>query len=512
MNKPDKAGEPSIEEILASIRRKSSEGPAASQSAGGEPPVAPADKPFGASAPPPPGEAPPALLDRLNGMTRGDATAGGEAQAAASNGAKRPMSFDQDLADMFDEPAPAAASPAAPKPEMRVAPDLGSFTAQPPPAVETASAPPVAAEPPAFDAPSPRVAPAPFGAGFGTADGAAQAPKPPAYGFPPLTKRGGFYPRSEPQLPPMPATGAGDAAASPASSSSSTHQDSGAPAVSGDSARISDLGSLVPAAATGRGVHTPRSSFGSPPLGGSGTDTLSRDPLVPNGEGLNGASMNGAGRVLPELDAKSPSAPPSSAPPAGFATPSLKMPSAGLKPEAASMSSPTSAMPGSPRANGGLSPSANPFAASPALERAPVPDAPKPLVADKDLSLASTSETAATQALDALALGLAASQTKPEPRLAAPSLRVPSPDAPSQAPVKPVSEGGAVEAPAPAAVSAAPAPASAARSFEDVVSDMLRPMLQKWVQENMPRIMEKALRSEMQRTLGPGGKPPGSAS
>ena len=55
--------------------------------------------------------------------------------------------------------------------------------------------------------------------------------------------------------------------------------------------------------------------------------------------------------------------------------------------------------------------------------------------------------------------------------------------------------------------SAAPVPASHPRTLDDMVSDMLRPMLEKWVDTNMPRLMEKALRPPSTKDAGP---PPGS--
>ncbi len=42
------------------------------------------------------------------------------------------------------------------------------------------------------------------------------------------------------------------------------------------------------------------------------------------------------------------------------------------------------------------------------------------------------------------------------------------------------------------------------RTLEDAVADMLRPMLQKWVADNMPRIMERALRTEVGSGKAPG--------
>jgi cell pole-organizing protein PopZ len=47
---------------------------------------------------------------------------------------------------------------------------------------------------------------------------------------------------------------------------------------------------------------------------------------------------------------------------------------------------------------------------------------------------------------------------------------------------------------------------ASAKSLEEMVADMVRPMLQQWIAENMPRIMEKALRVEVAKSLKPGGK------
>jgi cell pole-organizing protein PopZ len=41
-----------------------------------------------------------------------------------------------------------------------------------------------------------------------------------------------------------------------------------------------------------------------------------------------------------------------------------------------------------------------------------------------------------------------------------------------------------------------PAPA---RTLEDAVADMLKPMLQRWLSDNMPRIIERALSIEASR-------------
>jgi len=52
-------------------------------------------------------------------------------------------------------------------------------------------------------------------------------------------------------------------------------------------------------------------------------------------------------------------------------------------------------------------------------------------------------------------------------------------------------------------------PEAPVRTLEDAVADMLRPMLQQWVAENMPRIIERALRTEVASTVRPGSKPSG---
>jgi len=118
------------------------------------------------------------------------------------------------------------------------------------------------------------------------------------------------------------------------------------------------------------------------------------------------------------------------------------------------------------------------------------------------------SSAAAHQALDALAQGLAASA------------------AANSAPVEPVSPAipltPVFEAPEPE-FRAQPAPSSSTlpaplaspgsmpvnRTLEDAVADMLRPMLQQWVADNMPRIIERALRTEVAKSVKPGHKPPG---
>ena len=460
MNRPDKPGELSIDEILASIRQKTSEASEAMRAAPDATPdeKAPAAHNSGDSPPPPPPpEAPTALLDRLNGVLKTGPLAGG------ANGSKRPLPFDQDLADMLDEPGTTGMASAAPKPEMRVTPELGSLGAKPPPTSDApAGAAPAASPSPQLVPSAPLVPPPPFG----RVDVEGAPPRPQSYGFPPLTKRSGFYPpqRSEPVLPPLGGE-SGTPRAAPASAPSPSAGVS-APSVSGPEAgsRLPDFGSLVPGDAVGRDAPAPDKAFGVAPR--------------PVADGPLDEAAKSIGRVLPELDAAAPltrvdpvAPSPLSAPAASF-IPSVAAAPASAKPEASERAAPAVARAAEDR----------PSPATPREGRAPAAAAED----DKD---------AAAQALDALAQGLAAATAKS--------------DTPAVA-LKPVPEtaGGAE-----AASSAAPAAGGAAapvRTLEDAVADMLRPMLQQWVQENMPRIMEKALRVEMAKTLGSGTKPSGS--
>lgn len=76
---------------------------------------------------------------------------------------------------------------------------------------------------------------------------------------------------------------------------------------------------------------------------------------------------------------------------------------------------------------------------------------------------------------------------------------VPSTPRPSPSPqAGPDSEWARAVAPAAAAPAATAAPV---RSLEDAVADMMKPLLQQWLADNMPRIIEKALRVETARAL-----------
>ncbi|HZA01801.1 MAG TPA: DUF2497 domain-containing protein, partial [Hyphomicrobiaceae bacterium] len=56
------------------------------------------------------------------------------------------------------------------------------------------------------------------------------------------------------------------------------------------------------------------------------------------------------------------------------------------------------------------------------------------------------------------------------------------------------------------AISAAMPVTQPVRTLEDTVTDLLRPMLRQWLDANMPRIVEKALRVELAEDVKPGAK------
>ncbi len=149
-------------------------------------------------------------------------------------------------------------------------------------------------------------------------------------------------------------------------------------------------------------------------------------------------------------------------------------------------------------------PSSKPMSFSAPAVEAVVAPAAAAVSAKTSVTLSGTPASDAAAALDALALGLAAfgsEQKKPATAKAA------TPPAPVPAAV------AAIETKAPV-ITVAPAPASSAapavRSLEDVISDMMRPMLQQWLTDNMPRIVEKALRVEAAKSVKTNGNGSGA--
>jgi cell pole-organizing protein PopZ len=230
-----------------------------------------------------------------------------------------------------------------------------------------------------------------------------------------------------------------------------------------------------------------------------------------------GGSANGARSLdTPALKidpASAPSAPPVSSaapsPPAatglfaprkgGFYPPSEPRPEPVLPLPAAAAPPPSETLvakaleqtaPAAPRP--GFIPSvAAPLMATPALDPTPVPatlSAPEPLLREARsnpeplIASATVAElpAASARALDDLVAGLNS--------VAQPVAAPPQPAARAQ-PAPP-------QAAPPVSIEPQPVPQTSGRTLEDVVADMLRPLLEKWIDENMPRIVERALQRD----------------
>lgn len=429
------------------------------------------------------GETPPAS-DRLSGVLKA-----GSLPATSPFGSKRPMSFDQDLADMLDE----GGDSDAPKPATR-ATDFSVLSQKP----EAPAAPTTVAEaslPPQFAAPTAAAAvPPPFGTPAVSAD--VPAPPPPrSFGFPPL-KKPGFYPPQvavTPTLPPLPPQAAAPADASKAGSD-----------VGGlDEAlkRLTNLGAVVPGEPPVAREAPAGPSFGAP---------FSAPPAKP--EAPAAAAAIPAPTAAP-IQAAAPTANPKpaamSAPIGSVAASAAPAPAASMTAGPAPSAAAAPEKPAAPLSAAAPKATASapvpPIAAKPAA--APSADARprlEPAAAAKPAAMngakpfeaaAGDPSVVAAQALDALAQGLAASS------------------ATTAIPLTPVAEAAfATSASAPGRA-LPPPPAAAAsqqRTLEDVVADMLRPMLERWVSDNMPRIMERALRAELAKNMPSGQKPPGA--
>lgn len=502
MNRPDKAGEPSMEEILASIRQIIADEPSAEQP---EPAIEPnplVPQSLGAKS----GESRAPLSDRLNSVLRS-----GPLPPTSPLGSKRPLSFDQDLADMFDEPESANGSAvAAPKPDMRMPEGLShpmarkSFVpSQPeptPPEPEEEPAKPVldgaAAMPPQLAPSEPLVPPPPFGSS--TEKAPVASPPPATFGFPPLRKAS-FY-------PPQPKTPA-PAAAAP-SPSPQANPPAGAPVQS------------VPPVDAGAGRVAPATA--EAPSHGFGTLGAASAPPAPEPQVVDTGPAFGAAPSVGGVSAVEAAAPQARANDAGASA----SPFPAFTPSNAASSAPVQPEPeraGFTEASS-LAGTAHPSFHAADVRRDPPPAEPRPFAgpftasppagsgfADQSrfaIEPDASSSVAAHQALDALAQGLAASAAASSVAQEAPSKAIP---------LTPVIEPevSVHSAPTPSNLPA-PVPSGSGdgglgpRTLEDAVAEMLRPMLQQWVADNMPRIIERALRTEVASTMRPGQKPPGT--
>jgi cell pole-organizing protein PopZ len=494
MNRPDKAGEPSMEEILASIRQIIADDPATDRPA----PVIEAN-PFVPQSPsadrtenPKPEEIRPPLLDRLSGVLKS-----GPLPATSPLGSKRLLSFDQDLADMFDEPENGRDASAAPKPEIRVPAEF-TAKAQSSDAASRITTDGAAASPPAGAPPASL-----------SIEEAPETPLPPpprSFGFPPLRKQGFIPPAQTPVLPPIPAV-------EPASASSATASSDDEP-VSLDEAlkRISGLGAVVPGSAAAR----PSSGMNGSSSFGAATPSFVMEPAFTAEQAAvepqrpdPSLSM---GRSLPEAEA-TPSSSPSLATPAayrpGYVEPAIDAPAPRPATNGFGFGAPNGM-----GASNGMAFSATaadlmreaPTREAPLREQSPFGGAPDVGAAPSEPRYASEPiETAvAAHALDALAQGLAASAAASVAQSAIPLVNPVIEPEPARAAHVPASNSLTTTA------LMGGGGAGPGRTLEDAVADMLRPMLQQWVADNMPRIIERALRTEVAKTVKPGNTPSGS--
>ncbi len=123
--------------------------------------------------------------------------------------------------------------------------------------------------------------------------------------------------------------------------------------------------------------------------------------------------------------------------------------------------------------------------AAPSIVKAPTiaaESAPKPAVSEP-------ARRPELSALDALAQGLTGAKPVTKPAMAPAS-------APAPAPASGESKAASPE----------PVAAAIGKTLEDTVADLLRPMLRDWLDANMPRIVEKALRVELAANAQRSGK------
>lgn len=535
MNRPDKVGEPSMEEILASIRQIIADEPRnePTDAVDANPLVPQSRAPKSQDAPLP-------LADRLSGVLKS-----GPLAPTSPFGSKRPLSFDQDLADMFDETESASSTGvSAPKPDIRVPTELShpmatkSFVSK-----ELADRSEDASNSSSFSA-QPDIPPPPVA---GLDKPAASAPPASnAFGFPAMRKTG-FYP---------PQSATPFAASAPLAASQSEPFAATSPAepilASPPGAASADDAPSVPPQhvaealrrlESGASLGTEASSVDEPSVSWSPESAIEPEPFAPARETAPSASALSsrasfsssyplARPSVAASPASDPGLAPLTSPPPPFSFGAEKSTETRRGPTFdGSLREPSSADRQTPEHkpfNGGgydgrsFSPAAKETSAfsdpfGPSVRAAPVSAGNAGFETGPALSA-----DAAHQALDALALGLAASAAgvtppspQPEPLGNAipltPVFDIPSP--PHQA------EPAAYVQPVPAAAPVAPQPSTLPapvanvgsvpvnRSLEDAVADMLRPMLQQWVADNMPRIIERALRNEVASALNPGQKP-----
>lgn len=505
MNRPNKASEPSMEEILASIRKIIAEEPPGARPMPDQRAANPLLKGGELRAAIPPiGEGrQPATLDHhpepLRQLPSLDIPAGAD---------RKPMRpIDDDLADLLDDAPtangaqtkspvfastpPAAANGVALKPAddpwaIWRTTRPGSDRAEP---VKPEPAPEAAAAAPA------QPAPAAVAAKPSVPVSAVPAPSYPA-------QKRGFYPPS--------GIAPGAVVSSPVSATAPQHAEARAePSQSNGAAAPSsvDFASIIPGRsepipATPTPVFSAAAVAAAAPPAKPAPDAASSAP-APRAEVASPAQAAKTAPIAKEIAAPASSAAPSSNAQLAMAA-TAALPASVLVPVSRDMPIAKPADDARPADFNGSVPATAPAAApaatpeaiskveaaretssKPAAHETVVKPAPVPATKSEAASPAATAnvQPAAPAPLDMLAAGLAAANVE-----AAKGTRA-----------------ATIEVPAAAATAASQAPV---RTLEDAVADMLRPLLQQWLADNMPRIIEKALRIDATKTVASGIKPP----
>ena len=469
MSRAEKASEPSMEEILSSIRRIISEDPVTKV-----PPAAPI-----AAAAPAPSPAKP-LASSSTGLL---ATLGKVVPASPSAGPGTASAADNSLDDVLglaDGPTPqadsdrAAASWMAMKPAMAphapAAPPAPALQ-QPAPALLQAAAPPPAERP----AVQPFLPP--------------QSRETAGVGRPMVTGPIAYQPQnSAPQA---------ESAQTPQAQNPQAQN----PHAQNPHAK-SDFGSVVPGRAEGARVDGQANGAlpGVPRFGelrpDAQTDRLNSDRL--NSDRQNSDRLNSDRLNSDRLNNGNYGAPPARSQPAtalptdagnlnGVKSMQLSMPV-----EPAAESRPVA--PSSPALAEAVKQEAKAGPAKPAVELPKVEIAKAALPLETiSAPLASTGSVTAnkTAASDAAQPLVTQPMVAQPPVTQAPVTQAPSPVSVAKPPA-PVAAPVVAAARVPAAISDEPT-----RTMEDTVAELLRPMLRQWLDTNMPRVVEKALRVEL---------------
>jgi cell pole-organizing protein PopZ len=449
MSNPDKSGDRSMSDILASIRKIM-----ATEPAGGAPATAKAPA-NGApvSLRPDVVEKPREAAAEIKPVEKSAPTAA-SAPAAPSN---EPVSLDDFLAMAAPQKVPAASAAATPKPKADASNEpvtVPAAAAAPASKPAPAPAPAAAAEPaiPSWLFPQQKQQPE-TSAAPAAKPASLDVPAPPAFGTAPAASR---------TVGPAPSFARAEAATPKAPAATPLGAPSG----------LGDLGSVVP----GR-FDPPASRPSDPPKSEPDRGPAAAGPALgpPLGSSFAGAPAGEPSRAAPEPTAEIPGAD------------ALRRLIAGVVPPSAH---PSLAPP--PKSTDEVPtevavPSAKALAA-PVVAKAPepasaAPAAAKPMPADvsKPIEKPMASATAVPAAAPAKP---AAPVTTAAVVAPGPAARAPTPKPEATLVAKAVSESAPVMA--------------GTRTMDETVVELLRPLLRDWLDKNMPRLIEPALKAELE--------------